>query len=172
MEFSELIKSRYSVRAYKPDPVEDEKLELAKNAGAAEVIDAKNEDAVKRVYELTDGIGADVAMEAVGSNKTMNQAILSVRKSGRVLLMGAPWKKISFEFENYRKDFLFREINLMTSITNRADEMPRLIEFVRTKKIDLTRSVSVKLPFEKINEGMEIVKNKIGNPIRVVLEFD
>ncbi len=47
-----------------------------------------------------------------------------------------------------------------------------MIELVRTKKIDLSRSVSKKLPFEKINEGFEIVKNNIGNPIRVVLEFD
>jgi len=86
--------------------------------------------------------------------------------------MGAPFEKVCFEFENYRKDFLFKEIKVSTSITNRKEEMPKLIELVRTKKIDLSRSVSQKLPFQKINEGFEIVKNNIGNPIRVVLEFD
>jgi threonine dehydrogenase-like Zn-dependent dehydrogenase len=160
-----------SVRALMID-VEEEKLSLAKEAGAAAVIHARKEDPVKRIQELTEGRGADVVIEAVGFNKTLNQAILSVRKAGRVVLMGAPWEKISFEFENYRRDFLFKEIKVMTSITNRRDEMPRLTELVRTRKIDLARSVSVNLPFEKINEGFEIVKENKGNPIRVVLELD
>lgn len=50
--------------------------------------------------------------------------------------------------------------------------MPQLIELVRTRKIDLSRSVSLKLPFEKINEGLEIVKNDAGTLMRVILEFD
>ena len=86
--------------------------------------------------------------------------------------MGAPFEKVSFEFDNYRKNFLFKEIKMTSSITNRKDEMPDLIELVRTKKIDLSRSVSLKLPFEKVNEGLEIVNNDVGNPMRVVLEFN
>jgi threonine dehydrogenase-like Zn-dependent dehydrogenase len=86
--------------------------------------------------------------------------------------MGAPFEKVSFEFDNYRKNFLFKEIKMTSSITNRKDEMPDLIELVRTKKIDLSLSVSLKLPFEKINEGLDIVKNDVGNLMRVVLEFN
>jgi len=159
------------VRVFMVDTV-DEKLELAKEAGAAAVINAQNEDPVDTVNRLTDGRGAAVAIEAVGSLKTVNQAILSVRKAGRVILMGAPWEKIVFEFENYRRDFLFKEIKITSSITNRKDEMNQLIELVRTKKIDLSRSVSITLPFGKINDGIEIVKNNFGNPIRVVMKFD
>jgi len=160
-----------SVRVFVIDTA-DEKLELAKKAGAAEVINPLKEDPIKIVYELTHGKGAEVAIEAVGLNKTINQAILSVRKAGRVVLMGAPWEKVCLEFENYRKDFLFKEIKISSSITNRKDEMPQLIELVRTKKIDLSRSVSLRLRFEKVNEGLEIVKNNVGNPIRVILDFN
>lgn len=159
------------VRAFMIDTV-DEKLELAKEAGAAAVINAQHEDAVDTVNRLTDGRGAAVAIEAVGSLKTVNQAILSVGKAGKAVLMGAPWEKIVFEFENYRKDFLFKEIKITSSITNRKDEMNPLIELVRTKKIDLSRSISLTLPFEKVNDGIEIVKNNVGNPIRVVMQFD
>ena len=159
------------VRAFMVDTV-DEKLELAKEAGAVTVINAQHEDAVDTVNRLTDGRGAAVAIEAVGSLKTVNQAILSVGKAGKAVLMGAPWEKIVFEFENYRKDFLFKEIKITSSITNRKDEMNPLIELVRTKKIDLSRSISLTLPFEKVNDGIEIVKNNVGNPIRVVMQFD
>lgn len=159
------------VRAFMVDTV-DEKLELAKEAGAVTVINAQHEDAVDTVNRLTDGRGAAVAIEAVGSLKTVNQAILSVGKAGKAVLMGAPWEKIVFEFENYRKNFLFKEIKITSSITNRKDEMNPLIELVRTKKIDLSRSISLTLPFEKVNDGIEIVKNNVGNPIRVVMQFD
>jgi L-iditol 2-dehydrogenase len=160
-----------SVRAFMIDTV-DKKLELAKKAGAAEAMNPLREDPVKRILALTEGRGADVVIEAVGLNKTINQAILSVRKAGRLVFMGAPFGKIFFEFENYRESFLFKEIKMTSSITNRKDEMPHLIELVRTKKIDLSRSVSLRMPFERINEGLEIVKNDIGNLMRVVLEFD
>lgn len=160
-----------SVRVFMIDTM-DKKLELAKNAGAAEVINPLREDPVKKILGLTEGRGTDVAIEAVGIHQTVNQAILSVRKAGRVVFMGAPFGKVSFEFENYRESFLFKEIKMSSSITNRKDEMPQLIELVRAKKIDLSRSVSLKLPFEKINEGLDVVKNDSGNLIRVVLEFD
>ena len=159
------------VRTFMVD-TEEQKLDLAKKAGAEAVINALKEDPVEKVFELTEGRGAVVAIEAVGLNKTINQAILSVRKAGRVVLMGAPWEKVTFEFESYRKDFLFKEVKITSSITNRKDEMPQLIELVRTRKIDLSRSVSLTLPFDKVNEGIEIVKNNVGNPIRVVMQID
>ena len=160
-----------SVRVFMIDTV-DKKLELAEKAGAAVVISALREDPVKKILTLTDGRGADVVIEAVGLNKTINESIISVRKAGRLVFIGAPFEKVSFEFDNYRKNFLFKEIKMTSSITNRKDEMPELIELVRTKKIDLSLSVSLTLPFEKINEGLNIVNNDVGNPMRVVLEFN
>jgi threonine dehydrogenase-like Zn-dependent dehydrogenase len=147
------------------------KLKLAKEAGATDVINPAREDPVRKVRELTEGRGVSVAIEAVGLDKTIRQAILSVRKAGRVVLMGAPWEPVDFTFENYRKDFLFKEMRISSSITNRKDEMPELIEMVRTKRIDLSRSVSARLPFERVNEGIERVKENVEHPIRVVLQF-
>ena len=144
------------VRMFMVD-IADEKLELAEKAGAAAVIDARHEDPVEAVKRLTNGRGAAVAIEAVGASQTVNQAVLSLRKAGRAVLMGAPFEKIALEFDNYRKDFLFKEIAITSSITNRSDEMMPLIELVRTRKIDLSRSISLSLPFEKINDGIEIV---------------
>lgn len=160
-----------NARAFMVDTAE-KKLELAKKAGAATVINALKEDPVEKIRELTDGRGAAVSIEAVGLNKTINQAILSVRKAGMVILMGAPWEKVIFNFDDYRKEFLFKEIKIASSITNRKDEMPQLIELVRTRKIDLSRSVSLTLTLENVNKGVEIVKNNVGNPIRVVMKFD
>ena len=62
--------------------IENNKLELAKEFGATHVIDAKVQDPVETVYEITEGKGADYAVEAAGRVNTIEQAFQSVRKGG------------------------------------------------------------------------------------------
>jgi len=58
------------------------KLTLAKAEGAAAAIDAREQDAVEQVREITGG-GADLSVDAVGSSETALPALQSVRKGGR-----------------------------------------------------------------------------------------
>ena len=55
------------------------RLEMAKKMGADEVIDITQEDPVARVKALTDGRGADVAIEALGIQETFENCLASVR---------------------------------------------------------------------------------------------
>ena len=67
----------------------EKKLETAKKMGF-QVIDAGKEDAVARVKELTDGVGADAVVVAVGNTKANEQALEFLKKSGgRILLFAA-----------------------------------------------------------------------------------
>jgi L-iditol 2-dehydrogenase len=68
----------------------DNKLERAASLGWAEVIDSKNEDTVAKVFELTDGLGADVVIPAVGVSAAYEQAFKLLKKyDGRYLLFAA-----------------------------------------------------------------------------------
>lgn len=60
--------------------LDDEKLEFAKNFGANVLINARNEDPVQKIIELTGG-GADYAIDAIGAGVTTGQIIESVRAS-------------------------------------------------------------------------------------------
>lgn len=64
-----------------------EKLKLAAEMGA-EVVNARDGDAVAEVRKLTDGRGADVVVEAVGSEQTVEQAVDMASTGGRVVLVG------------------------------------------------------------------------------------
>jgi len=66
----------------------DERLQVAQQLGADEIINARREDAVGMVRLLTDGYGADVVIEAVGLPTTWEQALRMVRKGGTVLEFG------------------------------------------------------------------------------------
>jgi S-(hydroxymethyl)glutathione dehydrogenase/alcohol dehydrogenase len=65
------------------------KLDLARQCGATETIDASTTDAVGAVRELTEGRGADHAIEVVGLSATIAQAFAMARRAGTVTIVGA-----------------------------------------------------------------------------------
>jgi len=70
----------------------DSRLELAKQFGADEVINPLNHDAQARVRAMTDGLGADVAIEAVGVPETFELCTQLIRPCGRVANIGVHGK--------------------------------------------------------------------------------
>jgi len=66
----------------------DERLSLACKLGADLVINTKKEDVIKRVLEMTGGIGADVVLECAGTSGSLTDAIEFTRRNGRIGLVG------------------------------------------------------------------------------------
>src|SRR5664280_2902683 len=66
------------------------KLELARQFGATDVVDASSEDVVASVQALTNGNGADVCIEAVGNPKVMEQAFYARDLAGTLVQVGVP----------------------------------------------------------------------------------
>jgi NADPH2:quinone reductase len=64
-----------------------DKLEIARQNGAAEVIDYRSEDFVARVMELTDGRGADVIYDSVGGD-VFDKSLKCIAWNGRLLVIG------------------------------------------------------------------------------------
>jgi len=65
-----------------------ERLKLARELGAGEVIHSGAKDALAQVLELTNGCGADAVFEAVGLGATVDLAVRAARKGGSVTLVG------------------------------------------------------------------------------------
>jgi len=65
-----------------------QRLQVATELGATAVIDASKEDQLKSVRGLTDGVGADVVIEAVGLPQTWELAVEMTRKAGTTVLFG------------------------------------------------------------------------------------
>ena len=66
----------------------DKRLKKALELGATYTINGASEDAVKKIFELTNGRGADIAIETAGTEITTNQCIHSVRKGANIVLVG------------------------------------------------------------------------------------
>lgn len=142
-----------------------EKLKLAEKLGADETISTVEEDPVEKIRDVTHGKQADVALEFVGLKKTIEQAINSVGKGGRVVIVGIYTEEIRISPYN---NILLKETEIMGCSDHLRQEMPRIIELIRSGKIDLSRSITHRVPLDEVNRGIEILEKKIGNPIRVV----
>ena len=143
----------------------DAKLKIAKELGADHTINAKQDDPVKRTMEITNG-GADIAMEFIGLAKTVQQAIKSVKPSGRIMLVGIGKGVFNVDWQ----DILFKQLSLFACYGVVRADFPRLIELVSSGKINLKKLITHVVPLNEANRAIEILDKKIDNPIRVVVK--
>ncbi len=123
--------------------LEDSKLELAKTLGADVGLNPKTTDIVKAVQELTGGRGADVAIEVVGAAKTVETAIMAVKKGGAVTLVG----NISPKVEIPLQVVVSRQIRLQGSAAS-SGEFPQCIDLLARGAIKVDPIISALAPLE------------------------
>jgi L-iditol 2-dehydrogenase len=143
--------------------VDASRLKLAKELGAASVLSAE-EDAVAQVLQRTDGVGVDVAMEAVGRNETVNAAIASVRKGGTVVLVG----NISPEATLPLQRVVTRQIRLQGSCAS-AGEYPQAIKLMASGAIRVKPLITAIAPLAEGPQWFERLYAREPNLLKVVL---
>jgi threonine dehydrogenase-like Zn-dependent dehydrogenase len=72
----------------------EDRIALARNFGATDVVSERGEEAVARVHELTDGYGVDAVLECVGLDQSMETAIGIARPGGAVGRVGVPQHEV------------------------------------------------------------------------------
>lgn len=68
--------------------LDQEKLKVAKENGADEIVSPKDDDPAKRIMEITDNLGADAIIDFVNASKTVETDMKMLRRRGRAVLVG------------------------------------------------------------------------------------
>jgi len=145
--------------------VSERKLRLASELGADEAVNALEEDPVRAVMDATGGRGCDVVVVFTGSKRAVEQALRSVGKDGRVVVVGYCREPVRVNL----MEFMSNEVQLRSSIEHVRWELARVIELRASGRIDLSRSITHRIRLEEINRGLEILEKKIGDPLRIVV---
>lgn len=123
--------------------------------GATHVINPIEEDSVKKIKELTNGIGADVAFEAAGVQPTFVAGIDSLRKTGELMIVAIYEKEVSFQ-PNW---FVITEKKISTSFCY-TDDFPKVINLFSSGKINPELLITKKINLNDIlDEGFETLIN-------------
>jgi S-(hydroxymethyl)glutathione dehydrogenase / alcohol dehydrogenase len=144
------------------------KLELAKELGATDTLDASNIDPVKAIREITGG-GVHYSFEAFGSKATAEQAFGMLRAGGTATIIGMVPFGVKIELHGF--DFLRdRKIQGTAMGGNRFRvDMPRLLSLWKQGRLKLDHLISGRIRLDQINEGFAALKS--GAPVRQVIDF-
>jgi propanol-preferring alcohol dehydrogenase len=146
--------------------IQPNKLDFARSLGAVP-IDARAGDPVKLIRDHTGGRGVDVALELIGLPLTMQQSVRSLAKQGRAALVGITEK--NFEVSPYH-ELVNREAEIIGVSDHLATEIPLLLEFARTGKLNLSSVITRTVPLDAkaINDVLDRLEH-FGQDVRVVI---
>jgi alcohol dehydrogenase len=113
------------------------RLDAAKQFGADIVVNSRGDDPVDRVMELTDGLGADVAIEAVGVPETFELCTRLVRPGGHVANVGVHGAPATLHLE----DLWIKNVTITTGLVD-TYSTPTLLRLVAARQIDASRFVT------------------------------
>jgi S-(hydroxymethyl)glutathione dehydrogenase/alcohol dehydrogenase len=144
------------------------KLEIARELGATDTLNASNADAVKEVREMTGG-GVHYSFEALGTKTTAEQAFGMLRPGGTATIIGMVPFGVKIELHGY--DFLRdRKLQGTSMGGNRFRvDMPRLLSLWRQGRLKLDHLISGRIKLGEINEGFAALKS--AAPVRQLIDF-
>ena len=148
--------------------------ELGITYGADETIDATGDSATQAVKELTDGLGADLVIEAVGSTPTLSQAFHLVRDEGQVVLFGLPESEEPVPFDYSQ---MFRSRASAFTVLGSQDEpgLTSYVEAVRTitsGEIDVNPIISHRINIAEIDRAFDIATERVDRAVKIGITFD
>lgn len=119
------------------------KLELAKNAGANQVIHIGDEGAKKAIAELVDSEQVDIVFDAVGIQSTFTQCVQLLKKGGKGVLVGNLAKDVVLPLQKT----VVRQLSFYGSCAS-AGEYDQCIKLIAAGKINVDALISAAIPLE------------------------
>ena len=147
--------------------IDDDKLSLAKQFGAAFTINSKTENVNERLQALTGGFGPNVVVEAVGSPATYQMAVNEVAFTGRVVCVGYAKEQIAFE----TKFFVQKELDIRGSRNAMPDDFRAVMEFLKRKTCPVEKLISGVYKPEQVNEVFKRWVDEPEGVFRLLMEF-
>jgi L-iditol 2-dehydrogenase len=143
--------------------VDPTRLKLSLELGATSTL-SSSDHLTQQVLQLTNGIGVDLAMEAVGKTETVNAAIDCVRKGGNVVLVGNISPQVTLPLQKV----VSRQVRLHGSCAS-AGEYPQAIELVSSESIQVKPLITAIAPLAEGPRWFERLHSREPNLMKVVL---
>jgi len=142
----------------------ESRLQVARTLGLDRIINSENEDAHDLILQETKGLGADIVVEASGSESGLALAIKSSRRMGKILLLGFAHKPIVADFES----LALANKSIYTVRGEGWANVARAISLVGRGLVDLKPLVTHRFALRQIQEAFDTFVNRVGGAIKVI----
>ena len=160
--------ARKGVRKMIAIDVDPEKLELAKEFGATDVIDSSKTDLHEALADLTAGRGPNVVIEAVGLPQTFRAAVDEVAFAGSVTYIG--YAKAPVEYET--KLFVQKELDIRGSRNALPGNFRRVIDFAARGLFPISKMISRIYPFDEAGKALQDWHESPAKVCRYLISLD
>jgi S-(hydroxymethyl)mycothiol dehydrogenase len=151
--------------------VDDRKLGWARELGATHAVNAKAQDPVEAIRDLTDGFGADVVIDAVGRVDTFTQAFYARDLAGRAVLVGVPTPDMRLELpllDVFGRGGVVKSSWYGDCLPSR--DFPMLVDLHLQSRLPLERFVSETIALDEVEGAFDRMQR--GEVLRSVVVFD
>ena len=149
----------------------EQQAQMARDLGADHIVDVRTTDVKTVVDELTDKLGMDVVVETVGGAANFNEALNTIRKRGRIVLVAGYHKPLEVDLAR----LVWWEPVVTGSncygISGLQTDFAVAIDLIASGKVDVTRIVTHHFPFAAVTEAFRVAADKRTGSVKVHLQM-
>jgi len=146
--------------------------ELARTYGADAIVDHTKEDAAARIAELTNGKGVDSAIEALGSEQTLQNAIKVTKPGGTISNAGYHGKGEYVAIPRLDWGVGMAEKTIRTGLCPGGRlRMERLIRLLQIGRVDPTPMTTHTFEFNALDKAFEVMDKKLDGVMKPLIVF-
>lgn len=140
--------------------------ERALRVGADVALDPADPGLDDRIRDATGGLGLDVAVDLVGSNAVLQQAVSNLARGGRAVMVGISLDPIQLE-----PSILFgvRSHAVLGHLGYTKRHLDDLVRLLAAGRLDLAGSISDVVSLEQVADGVRRLAAKDGDPVRIMV---
>ena len=146
----------------------DNRLKMSKRMGADVVLDYRECDPIAEVRKLT-GDGADVTIEALGTQQTFESALRCLRPGGTLSSLGVYSGKLQMPYDAFAAGLGDHRI-VTTLCPGGKERMRRLMEVVRSRRVDFTPLLTHRFSLDQIAEGYRLFGERADGVLKVAVK--
>jgi threonine dehydrogenase-like Zn-dependent dehydrogenase len=146
---------------------DDSRLRMAKQMGVDVVLDYRKADVVSEIKRLTGG-GVDVAIEALGTQETFENALRVLRPGGTLSSLGVYSGKLAIPYDAFGAGLADYRITT-TLCPGGKERMLRLIDMVRCGRLDLRPLITHRFALSEIGEAYRVFANREDGVMKVAI---
>jgi alcohol dehydrogenase len=139
-----------------------DRLKIAKELGADITINVLEENYIEKVLKETNGIGADIVIEATGNPEGISEAIKLVRSRGKIIMKTTCGKHSNIN----ATELVVKEIEL---IGTRCGPFDKAIDMLAKKEVEVLKLISHRFQLENILEAFKLINER--KALKILIEI-
>ena len=145
-----------------------ERLEVARQMGADVTVNFREQNPVEAVMDLTGGRGADVSIEALGTQETFESCLRVLKPGGTLSSLGVYSGKLTLPLDAFAAGLGDHRI-VTTLCPGGKERMRRLLEIVASGRVDLTPLVTHRFKLDQIETAYDLFANRREGVLKVAI---